>query len=1089
MPGLKIYTSNRLEILAEKLAQIIKSPVSGLTLSPLSPEIIIVQSRGMERWLSMELARQNGVCANCRFPFPNAFLDDILKRFFPDISETSIFEPEVMTFSFLKILPAHLDKPGFESLKRYLKDDTNKLKLFQLSEKLADIFDQYIVFRPEMILMWDDNGEDKEKSQMWQAELWRELTRGNEKKHRAYLQKALVQKIRKHSSCPDDCYGRISVFGISALPPFHMQVIEESSGIFEVNMFLLNPCREYWADTLTDRESTRIKSKYAGAIIDEKDLHLEKGNRLLASMGELGSTFLEHVISAEHELIEEYDGQKRLDLLSCLQSDILYLKERKVSDNTDQFRPDGPDYSLQFHSCHSPMREVEVLYDNLLAMFENDPELLPNDILVMTPDIEIYAPFVNAVFDARGDNETHIPFSVSDRSIRKESGVVDGFLSILDFKDSRFKVSQVVSVLEYPGIKEKFGLNESDLEKIRVWIRDTRINWGYDGAHKALLGLPGFNENTWKAGIERLLLGYAMPVKDGEMFSGILPFQGFEGTDARILGNFLDFMEKSLACAESLARKQTIKGWHSVLTGVLDTFFAEHDDTQLEIQFIRRILGGMSAKAGLSGYGEDIEIDAVKYYMKMALERESSSSGFMSGGVTFCSMLPMRSIPFKVICLLGMNNDAFPRSSYSYGFDLMAGDPRPGDRSKKKDDKYLFLEALISARKVFYMSYVGQSIQDNTSIPPSVLVSELLDYVREGFGFNSTHMITSHKLQAFSPEYFRDKGNLFSYSAENMLAACSLYESRNKDEGNIPLISKGLCEPPDEFKILNIESLCSFFANPAKYLLTKRLGIYLEEQESGLCDKENFGLTGLDNYFINQDLAADLQAGRASDYILKTYKAEGRLPHGNIGEILLKESVIDAEMFVEKIEEYKGDSQSSIIDIDMTIEDFSLTGRLANIYESGMLSFRYAAMKTKDILRAWIYHLVLCSNRDMGLPSNTSLVCMDKTALFNPVEKSRENLVALLNLYWEGLSKPLLFFPDSSEEYVRQAHIKKKDRKNSMQVARNKWLGSKFSRGEIEDPYYNACFRNSDINEILNDSFVKNSETVFLPLLNRLSES
>ncbi|MBU1181824.1 MAG: exodeoxyribonuclease V subunit gamma, partial [Proteobacteria bacterium] len=1030
-----------------------------------------------------------GVCANCRFPFPNAFLDDILKRFFPDIPGTAIFEPGVMTFSLLKILPAHLNKAGFESLKRYLTDDTNKLKLFQLSEKLADLFDQYIVFRPDMIFMWDDNGEDKEKPHMWQARLWREIAGGNENLHRASLQKALIKKIRTLASGSDNLYERISVFGISALPPFHMQAIEELSGIFEVNMFLLNPCREYWADTLTDRESTRIKSKYAGTTIDEEDLHLEKGNRLLASMGELGSTFFEHVISAEHELIEEFEEEECLDLLSCLQSDILYLKERKVSDNPDPFQSDSPDSSLQFHSCHSPMREVEVLYDNLLSIFENDPELLPNDILVMTPDIEIYAPFVHAVFDARGDNEPRIPFAVSDRSIRKESGVVDGFLSILDLKESRFKVSQVVSVLEYPGIKGKFGLNESDLEKIRGWIRDTRIRWGYDGADKAVLGLPGFNENTWKAGIERLLLGYAMPVKEGEMFSGILPFQGIEGTDAKVLGNFLEFMEKNLACAESLVRKQTINGWHSVLTGVLDTFFAGHDDTQQEIQFIRRILGGMSAKAGLSGYGEEIEIDAVKYYVKKALEQESSSSGFMSGGVTFCSMLPMRSIPFKVICLLGMNNDAFPRSSYSYGFDLMAGDPRPGDRSRKKDDKYLFLEALISARKIFYISYVGQSIQDNTSIPPSVLVSELLDYVREGFGFDSGQMITSHKLQAFSPAYFRDKGKLFSYSAGNMLAACSLYESRHKDEDGIQLISKGLCESPDELKILNMESLCNFFTNPAKYLLQKRLGIYLEEKESVLSDKENFDLTGLDNYFVNQDLVADVQAGRPPDYILKAYKAEGRLPHGNIGEILLKESVIDAETFVRKIEEYKRDSQPSILDIDMTIDDFSLTGRLANIYESGMLNFRYAAMKTKDILRAWIYHLVLCSNRDMGLPSNTALVCMDKTALFNPVENSRENLVALLNLYWEGLSKPLHFFPDSSDEYVRQAHIKKKDRKDSMQAVRNKWLGSKFSRGEFDDPYYNACFRNSDINDIFNDSFVKNSESVFLPLLNHLSGS
>jgi exodeoxyribonuclease V gamma subunit len=763
------------------------------------------------------------------------------------------------------------------------------------------------------------------------------------------------------------------------------------------------------------------------------------------------------------------------------------MKERKISDESDAFHPDAGDASIQFHSCHSPMREVEVLFDNLLAMFENDSGLVPNDILVMTPDIEIYAPFVHAVFDTRGDNEPRIPFSVSDRSIRRESGVVDGFLSILDLKESRFKVSEVFSVLEYPGVKEKFGLNESDLEKIRGWIRDTRIRWGFDGTDKTALGLPGFEENTWKSGIERLLLGYAMSPKDGEMFSGILPFHGIEGADAKVLGNFIEFVEKILSCTELIGKKQTINAWYDFLTGVVDTFFTGQDDTQQEIQFIRRTLRGMSVKAELSGYDKEMEIDAVKYYLKKELEKESAYSGFMSGGVTFCSTLPMRSIPFKVICLLGMNNDAFPRNSYSYGFDLMANDPRPGDRSRKKDDKYLFLEALISARKIFYISYVGQSIQDNTPIPPSVLVSELLDYVNEGFGFDNKQMITVHRLQAFSSEYFTDKGKLFSYSKENMLAACSLFESRDKDDEKISLITKGLSLPPDEFKILSIEALCNFFGNPAKYLLQKRLGIYFEEKESLLADKENFDIAGLDNYLINRDLVADMQANKSTDYIIKAYKAEGRLPHGNIGETILKESVIGAETFLKKIEEYKGKNKPFSLDIDMTVDEFSLTGRLANIYETGMLNFRYAKMKTKDILRAWIYHLVLCSHLETGLPSRTILACMDKTAFFDPVEKSREYIAALLNVYWEGLIKPLHFFPDSSEEYVRQKHINKKDEKYSMQAVRNKWLGSKYSRGEFEDPYYNACFRNSDIKEIFSDLFVKNSETVFLPILNHSS--
>lgn len=1090
MPGLKIHTGNRLEILAEKLAEIIAAPAPDISAFPLSPDIIIVQSKGMERWISMELAKHNGVCANCKFPFPNSFLDEVLKSFFPDMPETSLFDPGVMMFMLMKTLTVHLGKAGFESLTRYLKDDTDRLKLFQLSERIAGLFDQYVIFRPDMIFQWEERREVKEQPHIWQAQLWRELAGGNEKQHRAYLQKALVRKIRKHSSCPDDFYGRISVFGISSLPRFHMQVIEELSRVIEVNIFLLNPCREYWADTITEKYAGRIKAKYAGLLKDQEYLHLEKGNRLLASMGELGRTFFGYVVSSEHELIEEFKEDECGSLLSCIQSDILNLTERDTKDKSGFPVLEEPCSSLQFHSCHSPMRETEALYDNLLAMFEDDPGLLPYDIIVMAPDMGIYAPFVHAVFDSPGKDEPRIPFSVSDRSARKESGVIDGFLSILDLKKNRFRVSQVISLLECPGVKERFGISESDVGKIKGWVKDARIRWGLDGEEKTVLGLPGIDENTWRAGMERFLLGYAMLREKEKMFSGILPFDGIEGADAQVLGRFLEFIEKVFVSAESLEGLRTIDEWHSVLTGILDAFFIPDDDIQRQAQFIRKVLSGILKNSAISGYDEKLGIDVVRYCVTKDLERESGISGFLSGGVTFCSMLPMRSIPFKVICLLGMNYDAFPGNPGVLGFDLIANDPKPGDRSKKNDDKYIFLEALISARKIFYISYVGQSIQDNTPMPPSVLVSELLDYVKEGFGISPEQMITSHKLQAFSPEYFIDSGKLFSYSAENMLAAQTLGESRYKSEVRVPFIAGGLAEPPDEWKTTSIESLCAFFTNPAKYLLTKRLGVYLEEKNAALSDTEDFDLSGLDRYLVGQDIVSDMKEGTpAGDYSVSAYRAEGRLPHGKAGEILLNESGIDAGIFVKKLDEYtKGGKPGSWV-ADITINDFSLTGRLTDIYAGGMLCFRFAAMKAKDLLKAWIYHLVLCSQKDCGLPLHTFLVCADKTVEFTSVEKSIDNLAALLDLYWMGLSRPLSFFPELSLEYAEQTHIRGKEKDEAIRIVIKKWKGSDYAMGISEDPYYDLCFRSNIPEEIFNESFIKNSESVFLPLLNHLSES
>jgi exodeoxyribonuclease V gamma subunit len=352
-------------------------------------------------------------------------------------------------------------------------------------------------------------------------------------------------------------------------------------------------------------------------------------------------------------------------------------------------------------------------------------------------------------------------------------------------------------------------------------------------------------------------------------------------------------------------------------------------------------------------------------------------------------------------------------------------------------------------------------------------------------------MTTFHKLQAFSPSYFKDNGKLFGYSAENMLAAQSLSESRYKSGDHAPFITDGLIGPSDEWKIIDIESLCGFFTNPAKYLITKRLGIFLDEKDVVLSDREDFDLSGLDRYLVNQDLVSDIKDGKpAGDYCLSAYRAEGRLPHGKAGEILLNESGIDAGFFVKKLGEFTKGGKPGSYNVDMTINGFSLTGRLTNIYESGMLSFRYAAMKAKDLLRAWIYHLALCSHRDRGLPlNNTYLVCMDKTVKFNPVEKSGDNLAVLLDLYWEGLSHPLSFFPDLSHEYNEQAHIRRKEKKEAIRIVEKRWQGSDFAGGVSEDPYYALCFRNSDINDIFNDSFIKNSESVFLPLLHHLSES
>ena len=1088
MQGLTVYTSNHMEILARQLARIVREPLP----SPLVPEIIVVQSRGMERWVSMEIAAHNGICANCSFLFPNLFLHEIVKKIIPDLPEDSHFDPVAMTFKIMNVLQSSIDLPGYESLKRYMAHDKNGMKRFQISQKIANLFDQYLVFRPEMIFGWEKGNQDH-----WQAQLWRKISSGTKNLHRARMRKTLLQKIQKQPHEIENLPHRISIFGISYLPPFHLEVFIEISRRSQVNLFLMNPCREYWGEIVSPRQIKEIRKKYIISTGGTEELYLEEGNRLLASMGTLGRNFFSTISGMDCRMFEQFKDPDEHHMLSKIQWDILNLKDRGVSrlDSVPEREPgdmsfpspytdtlqQDVDTSIQIHSCHSPMREIEVLHDNLLAMFEEDPDLLPKDIVVMAPDIESYAPFIQAVFDAQTDKALGIPFTIADRGLRTESRIIQGFMSILDLKGSRLGTTRVMAVLESEGIKEKFGLTESDIEIIERWIKETNIRWGMDADFRRKFGLPGFSENTWKAGIQRLLLGYAMPGLDRKMFSGILPYDPIEGGDVKILGKFLNFLDRIFTCMGFLETPRTLSDWHGKLVEILEDFFAPDEDSEREIQVLRRILDEMLRAEKLSGFDGPIQIEVVKSFLENLLEGVNFGTGFISSGVTFCAMLPMRSIPFKVVCLVGMNMDAFPRESKTLSFDLMAKNPRIGDRSRRNDDKYLFLEAIISARNKLYISYVGQSIRDNTRIAPSVLVSELLDYIKEGCGLSEGQIITWHRLQAFSPEYFKTGGKLFSYSKENFAASRSRYEHKD-----IPsLISGKLSDPSQEWKHLDIKDLSVFFSNPAKFLLEKRLGVYLHETDHGYDERENFNLGHLEKYMIEQEMVLHRLSGSELNDFFHVKKASGQLPHGNVGKLVYNEMSLDAEDFVREIEDHITGRRLDDHTIDINISDFNLWGRLADVYEQGLIQIRYVKSKPKYLLNTWVNHVILCVLVEGKTPVKSLLLSKDAAWEFAPVSNGNDILNDLLNLFWKGMSEPLHFFPESSFEYARRLLLKHQSPSDALNAARNKWTGNDFARGECQDPYFERCFVRTDP---LDDEFEKISEKVFAPLLDHHTE-
>ena len=1088
MNGLKIFTSNRMEILAEQLARIVREPLP----SPLSPEIIVIQSKGMARWVSMALAEHNGICANCFFPFPNAFLHEMFKVAIPDLPDESPFDPSTMTFKIMKILPECTQLQSFESLRQYLIDDDMGMKLFQISRKIADLFDQYMVFRPEMVFNWE-NG----KEQHWQARLWRKLSTGEKHLHRAGIRKTFFEKLRKSTHQIGNFPKRVSIFGISYLPLFHLEAIVEISKYSQVNLFFMNPCKEYWGDIVSDSETGKFKNKYDWPNGSQRDLYLEQGNRLLASMGLLGRNFFSMISDLNCDVVELFDENQDITILEKIQADILHLIDRKVystqsalnsepisvssQPHVNQSSLSDIDTSVQLHSCHSPMREIEVLHDNLLAMIEEDSDLLPKDIVVMTPDIDLYAPLIHAVFGAQTDEKMRIPYTIADRHITKESRIIDGFMSILNLKGGRMGVNQVMALFELPGIKEKFGITDPEIVIFEHWIDKTHIRWGIDAEHRRHFDLPGFPENTWKVGIDRLLLGYAMPGFNRKLFAGILPYDHIEGSDAKTLGKFMTFLESLFKSVSLLNQSRMLGEWNQILLEILQQFFAEDEDSEPDIQMLRRILDDLSQIEVLSGFDNPITIEVVTSFLESLFEYEQLRSGFISGGVTFCAMLPMRSIPFQVVCLVGMNSDDFPRETKSLGFDLMAKSPKVGDRSKRYDDKFLFLEALLSARKKFYISYVGQSIQDNTRIHPSVLVSELIDYMQEGFGFFEEQVVIFHRLQAFSPEYFKNNNHLFSYAYENFIAGSKIYEDRKAT----PFLTTKLSEPAKEFKDLTIQAVSEFFSNPAKYLLEKRLGIYLSETTDLLDESEHFRLDHLEKYMLDQELLKTRRSGSNLKEFFRFKKSSGELPHGKVGECVFNEMSLDAEDFDRKINDHIKNDRFEDRDVELNIADFRICDRIVDVHENGLVKIIYAKPKPKYLLNTWVSHLILCKLLEERRSVRSLLICKGAAWEFATVFSAIDILKNLLEFYWKGMSEPLHFFPESSFEYTCNVLGKHRTPKDALTAGRKKWRGNEFSRGESRDPYFELCFGNDDP---LDKDFEEISTNIFKPLFKHCSE-
>lgn len=1056
---LKIYTSNRMENLVGAIAGTLAEPLA----SPFTPELIVVQSKGMQRWLAMELAKKLGIWANCKYPFPNKMVWQLFCSTLPETPDISSFSPEVMTWKIMGLLPDFLDREEFAPLRHYLSVDSDGLKRFQLAGKIADTFDQYTLFRPEMILEWEEGGGGE-----WQEILWRELGKSDSGQHRARLKQEFTTLLARGFSGKENLPERITVFGISYLPQYHLDILAEVARYTEVNLFLLSPCREYWGDIVSAREKARQNPV-------ERD-YLVEGNPLLASLGKLARDFSNMVINSNSIVVDDldlYTDSGEGLLLTAIQSDILNLRGAEGQAGKRPIIPE--DQSVQIHSCHSPMREIEVLHDNLLALLEREKGLTPRDIVVMTPDIEIYAPYISMVFESCQDPSSKIPYSIADRSLASEGLVAGLLLKLLSLPGSRLTATSVFDILESLPVSKRFCLDELELETVRSWIEETRIRWGADESHRASFGLPSYRENSWAAGLDRLLLGYAMPEEGESLFNGMLPFDEMEGSFTPALGKFAEFVRKIVSLKDDFTSSRTLTEWHEAIRTLLADFIAQDDDLAFELATVTEVVDSLENLSTNAGFTEKVELVLIRSWLSSRLDEEEKGLGFMTGGVTFCAMLPMRSIPFRVVALVGMNDNAFPRQSRPPGFDLIARKPKAGDRSLRDEDRYLFLESILSAREYFYISYVGQSIKDNSTIPPSVLVSEFLDTIDRGFSVEGAkteeRLVIKHRLQAFSRSYFNNNPRLFSYSRENYTA---LLEATGNTRKQAVFMGTPLKEPPKEMREVSLAQLVRFFTNPARHLLENRLQIRLEEVSNPLEEREPFSVEGLEAYNLNQELLERRLAGEKDEDFLASAQCQGLLPPARHGEAVFAAAGEEVDALVIRIEKAcDGLRSQEALHFEVVLGEFRLSGKIDGIWSGRKITCRCAKLKAKDKIRTWIEHLVLNAFAPEGYPRESLLVMKDATVTYRPVDNAAEILGALLARYWEGLMMPLRFFPATSLEFAATD--------GNLDKARKKFESGFKYTGEEEDPYIRLCFGQED--DPLADDFCEIARELLTPML------
>lgn len=1054
--------SNRVESLQQQLSALLcEAPLA----DPFQKEIIVVPSAAIKRWLNLQIATQQGVAANIDYPLPASWIWHLATRAAgPAATPLTVEDPlsrEQAAWRIFGALPRLLERPEFAELQHYLHEDASDVKRWQLAERIADVFDRYQYYRPDWIRAWSHPATvpaaHAAQIPPWQPLLWRALLSECEGLHRVALLDRLMTVLSGTDACAIAALQlpeRLSCFALSSMPALFVQVFCALAAHVDIHFFQHSPTDQYWADLRSKKAQAR--QRVQNPLLPAME---EAGNELLASWGRQGQAFQDQLLN--HDLLdavqwEDYQKPDADTLLHRLQRDILTL-----SDTSQSVAVDG---SVRISICHSPLRECQVLHDQLLQALAEDPTLAPEDILVIVPEISRYAPGIEAVFrrDANA-SRPFIPWNLSDITVVDEHPLVRTFFQLLALPMSRFTFSEVLSVVEVPRVASTWGLDGEAQEELHALLRAAQVRWGLHPQHKTFLQLPPVAQNTWAHALERLLAAYALG--DDALWQGIAPQPGATGNRALALGRFMNLLEVLEYWSRELQRSRSASQWQLALNRLLDQLFGSSAEEEDRVQQIRDELAELQAQAG-----EQLLSNALlSLYLEERLSTRTVHNRFFSGGVSFCGMRPMRSLPFRVICVLGMNDTAFPRRDSAPAFDAMAAQPRAGDPRKADEDRYLLLETLLCARQALYVSYTGRSLNDNSVCQPSVLLREMLDFIDSHYrpadasgGTMSQRITRVQPMQAFSWRHFHHDGPTGAVPGHDAWwcqVAQALQTHGHTTEVAAPAWpTASLDAAQDLGGTIELTRLIRFLEHPVKAFFNMGLRVYLQDGEQAE-DEEVFALTGLASWKVGQALVEHWLLGDTASRDLQiSLEAQGMLPHGSQAALAFAQTEEKLQNLWSRLADWRG-AAMQIRNIDVTVPvpgapegELRLQAQISHCYSGhGLLHCTSSKLKGKYVLRLWLEHLALCATGQLLDGEISVLHCADGSMCFARLEsaQARQLLADCLGLYLQGMCRPLPLFPKTSFVFCSAGLYK----------AQQEWEGNELYAGDCEDPYLRLAMR------------------------------